>query len=225
MDKNYKVVGTQLDQNIRNKIVNYEYVNFAKLIPRDRVAQEEEQRLQMYLKNGVPYYLPVTNNISIMSFSHWEQAFRVYSAIYTKVHKHRANELLQYGHIIQTVSLFYHWDNVYMYDKDFRIHMSEFPERSWGTILQLAWNLRSKDKGPRPTPYENQKEKARTGSREICRRFNKGRCSYGFCCKYEHRCQHCHKMGHGIHNCRRVENDRKDNKWDSKSPIKKKQNG
>ena len=39
---------------------------------------------------------------------------------------------------------------------------------------------------------------------EPCKRFNKGHCSYGLRCKFDHRCSipKCGKFGHGAHNCR-----------------------
>ena len=210
-DEHYKIIGVHIDQTTKTKILNNEYVDFTKLLPRDRVSQEEDGRVQMIFKNGIPFYIPVNDYQQISSFSRWEQAFRVFSAIYTKEHPHRANELLQYGHIIQTASLTNQWDNVYLYNKDFRIHISEFPNRSWGTILQLAWNLCLKDKSPRVSPVEQQRDRQNKWvNREICRQFNRGWYSYGFRCKYEHRCTYCNKLGHGSYNCRKVDYDRHD---------------
>ena len=39
--------------------------------------------------------------------------------------------------------------------------------------------------------------------REPCRHFNKGRCTYGLSCHYDHRCsvKKCRKFGHGVHIC------------------------
>ena len=36
-----------------------------------------------------------------------------------------------------------------------------------------------------------------------CWKFNKGKCTYGFNCKFDHRCGICNKFDHGAHNCRR----------------------
>ena len=33
-------------------------------------------------------------------------------------------------------------------------------------------------------------------------RFNKGKCTAGLSCKYDHRCLECGKFGHGEHICR-----------------------
>ena len=72
VDENYRVVGAHVDSVTRAKIVNNEYMDFAKLIPRDRVAVEDNHRVQMHIKNGIPYYLPVSESgFTISSFSRW----------------------------------------------------------------------------------------------------------------------------------------------------------
>ena len=40
--------------------------------------------------------------------------------------------------------------------------------------------------------------------REPCHKFNRGRCSFGLSCKYDHHCSvpKCGKFGHGAHVCR-----------------------
>ena len=83
-DEHYKIISTHIDQTTKTKILNNEYVDFAELLPRDRVSQEEDGRVQMIFKNGIPFYVPVNDYQQISSFSRWEQAFRVFSAIYTK---------------------------------------------------------------------------------------------------------------------------------------------
>ena len=39
--------------------------------------------------------------------------------------------------------------------------------------------------------------------KEICHRFNKGLCTAGKSCCYDHRCFECGKFGHGEHICHR----------------------
>ena len=88
--------------------------------------------------------------------------------------------------------------------------MGEYPNRTWGIILQQAWSLRLKEK--HKISYDAHRianlEKLKGGTREICRRFNRGKGNYGIRCKYEHRCSYCFKMGHGIHNCRKAGADK-----------------
>ena len=135
----YMVVGSHLDGSMINKIKNGEYIDFGKLIPQDRVVVEKDQRLEMILKNGHAFYVPVSESSNISNFHKWEQAFRVFSNVYTRFYPDRSTKLIKYNHIIHTISQSYTWENVYMYDKDFRLHMSDHPQRNWNIILQQAW--------------------------------------------------------------------------------------
>ena len=47
VDEQYMVMGSHLDENICKKIINHEYVDFAKLLPRDRVGLEEDQCMEL----------------------------------------------------------------------------------------------------------------------------------------------------------------------------------
>ena len=40
-------------------------------------------------------------------------------------------------------------------------------------------------------------------SKKLCWKYNRGNCTYGFSCKFDHRCGICNKFGHGAHNCRK----------------------
>ena len=212
IDESYIVVGAHLDETAVAKIGRGEYVDFGKLIPRDRVLAEEDGRMEMFVKNGRTYWAPVSNSTNIHNFARWEQAFRVYSNIYCKINPNRAAEMIEYNHIIHTISLAYQWDNVYTYDKEFRLHMSRNPHRSWAIILQQAWSLRLRDRisfnqgqtGGHSQYGNNNRAKVN----EPCRRFNRGRCNFGVNCRYEHKCLICNKFGHGAVTCRRATNDR-----------------
>ena len=145
VDESYIVVGVHLDEATIKKIVEGSYVDFSKLIPRDRVLAEEDTMMEMVVKNGHAFWVLVNVGIQINNFNKWEQAFRVYSNIYCKANPHRSAELIEYNHVIHTISMAYIWENVYMYDKEFRLHMARNPGRSWSIILQQAWSMRLKD--------------------------------------------------------------------------------
>ena len=107
---------------------------------------EEPQRLEMIMKDGHVFWMLVSDHTKINGFGRWEQAFRIFSNIYSQAHPHRSSELLQYSHLIHTASLTYIWDNMYCYDVDFHLHMAMFPSQSWAIILQQAWSLHLKDR-------------------------------------------------------------------------------
>ena len=226
IDKTYVVVGSNLDSQMFEMIQNGDYVEFGKLDPQDRILMEEDQMLGMVICNGRTYYVPVSDVTSISNFQCWEQAFSIYVNIYMKTNAHHSSELIEYNQIIHTASLNFTWENVYLYDKDFRLHMSRNLARNWGIILQQAWSLRLRDhvslsNGSTSNHHNNlfsqSPSKFKEKVHEPCRRYNKGRCSFGSSCKYDHRCSYCMKFGHSILTCHKLIADRECN-------LKKKDN-
>ena len=205
VDQNYFMVAGHVDDTTHCKIIQGEYVDFARLLPRDRVGMVEDNRMELINHNGQAFYVPATdrdNNNSINNFHRWELAFWVFSDIYLQHHPTRTAALIQYNHIIQVASLTYNWDNVYRYDREFRLHIAQNPGRSWGIILQQVWSVTLKDKNH--SNSGGQEGLRSRGRRDICFRFNSGKCTYGAKCKFDHRCGICGKYGHGAHNCRKL---------------------
>ena len=212
IDEGYILVGSHLDGSTIDKIQKGEYVDFGKLVPKDKVLAEDDQRLEIIIKGGRTYYVPVSESTEITSFAKWEQAFRVNSNVYTRTNPHRATELIEYNHIIHTISLTYVWENVYLYDKDFRIHLARHPSRSWSIILQQAWSLRLRDRIHGHSYINSNHNVSNNGNspqnkkkiNEPCKRYNRGKCNFGTSCWYEHRGLFCFKLGHPIISCRKL---------------------
>ena len=158
------------------------------------------------------YWVPMVDKNSINCFEKWDQAFRVYLDVYSGQYPEWTTELIQYGHIIQTASYSYQWENVYLYDREFRKHMERFPSRSWGVILQQAWTMFLKDR-LNSTPQtskangvgNNSGQRKPGARRKLCYPFNDGNCHYGARWKFNHRCSFCDKFGHGAYNCRKAQ--------------------
>ena len=167
--------------------------------------------MELVNKGGFTYFVPVSDREGIAgginSFAKWEQVFRVYSNIYTHYYPDKASELIQYNHIIYTASQSFSWENVYLYDCEFRMHLSNYLQRSWAIILQQAWSMCLKDKLSGAQDFRgyggSNNGGSRRGKKEPCHRFNKGLCMAGTSCKYDHRCtvKTCGKWGHGTHIC------------------------
>ena len=216
IDEDYQMIDAHVDETLKRKIQAFEYVDFGKLISRHRyMCEEDHQRLEIVSKNGQSFLSPVSDRelTNINSFGKWEQAFRVYSNILTAKYPDKASELLQYNHSIHTASATFVWENVYEYDREFRHHIAKHPYRSWRVILQQAWTMLLKDRfrhdGHNNFPRgghggTGSAQQSQNGKREICKRFNRGRCTFGLRCRYEHRCAvpKCGKFGHGAHICR-----------------------
>ena len=219
VDETYMSVASHLEEVLIKKIENGEYVDFAKLIPKDKIVAEDETELKLVMKEGKTYNAPVKESFAITGFGRWEQAFQVFSDIYTRAHPTRAFELVQYNHVIHTASLTYIWSNVYAYDQDFRIHMGKHPGRSWAILLQQSWSMRlqeklsfndfnkqvmGRNKHTNKSPNGNSKESDGT---DACRRYNRGKCNFGSSCRYDHKCSYCFEFGHTILNCRKLKAD------------------
>ena len=189
---------------------------------------DDPQQLEMVSKDGHIFWIPAIDNQKIYNFGRWEQSFRIYSNIYSQAYPNRAAELLQYNHLIHTASLSFVWDNVYKYDIDFRLHMARFPRRNWSIILQQAWSVCLKDRlvkfsntdGNRSANGSSQHHKVvDDGWGNLCKRFNKGKCSFGAGCRFEHRCKYCKKFGHGMHICRKLKADRANANKNVATPV------
>ena len=167
----------------------------------------------------------------ISNYSRWEQAFRVFSDIYTQAYPSRASELIQYNHTIHTASQSYIWDNVYLYDMEVRKHMQLHPSRNWGVILNMAWTLCIKDRhynqskqnyrmqgGSGGGNNSNKPPPSEMKQRKACFDFNSGKCTYGNKCRFDHRCGCCNKYGHGTSTCRKF---LASNNTESKPALKK----
>ena len=117
VDESYLLVAAHVDEQLKRKVLQFKFVDFFRLLPHDRILQQEDQRLTFVNKGGIPYLVPMNDNpASINSYGKWDQAFRVYSDIVTTQYPNKAHELIQYNHVIHTASQTYLWDNVYMYD-------------------------------------------------------------------------------------------------------------
>ena len=182
IDEGYLSVAGHIDESLKKRILQFEYIDFARLLPNDRVIQEDDNRLTLINKGGTPYLIPANETtLGITSYGKWDQAFRIFSDVITSRYPGEAHELIQYNHVIHTASQTYIWDNVYMYDKDFRIHISRNPSHSWAVILQQSWTMRMKDRHNHTHNRTNSNgANGNNGtSKEYCRRFQRGQCHLG----------------------------------------------
>ena len=97
-------------------------------------------------EDGMTYLAPAQDKDNqINEIRRWEQAFRVYAAIYCAANPTRSGEIWQYIYTINTAASMYQWDNVQYYDTVFRQMMSEKPGRSWAKTYVQLWQLALKD--------------------------------------------------------------------------------
>ena len=91
VDEEYAVLGVHIDEMLKRKIVAGKYIEFSRLIPKDQVMLESDNRLEIVTRNGQTFFQPIAERegIGISNIFRWDQVFRVYCNIYTEVHAHR----------------------------------------------------------------------------------------------------------------------------------------
>ena len=201
-----------VDNSLRAKIERGEFIELEKLLPKGKNFSQrfsEDTRMQLVNREGYSYWIPAEKE-KINSVHKWEQAFRIYAAIYSKANPSRAYEIWQYIHVITTAAQSYTWDNVAEYDLTFRQLMSNYPSRHWGKIYNQMWNLAMREPlikfGRTGSSYQNNNVGGGGAGNEsknrekYCWKFNKNKCR-NKSCEWEHRCKYCDGWGHGLYNC------------------------
>ena len=103
-----------------------------------------KQLFQLIAQGTQSYLCPPNDSrggMKINSVKKWDQAFRVYAAIYTQANPTRSSEIWQYVYVIHTAATSNPWDNVAFYDITFRELMASKPWRSWGKTYTQGWNM------------------------------------------------------------------------------------
>ena len=150
-DDDFMHVTCHIDQALREKIGRGEFVDLDRLLPKTRtqIMCNTQDDIEVIRKDGATYVLP--NNGAkesrITNVRRWEQAFRVYAAVYSEVNPSRSSEIWQYVHIINTASVSYAWENIAFYNFTFRQLMERKPYRLWAKIYiyMQMWNLAMTD--------------------------------------------------------------------------------
>ena len=139
-----------IDGALKSKIQNGEYVDLERLLPKDRggcggkIDFEDESKVELVSKCGHTYFKPIKES-QINGLHKWEQAFRVYAAVYTESNPHRCGEIWQYVHTINVTASSYQWHNIAYYNMMFRQLMAYKPQHSWSKIYHQGWNLAMRD--------------------------------------------------------------------------------
>ena len=216
-----------IDPVLKGKIEAGAFVELEKLLPKSRVQiMKDDRKFQLYVQEGETFFAPPDREAKIGSIRRWEQAFRVYAAIYCNVNPSHSAEIWQYVYTINKAAASFAWENVYYYDITFRHLLEKNPQCSWGKTYKQMWNIVMCDpiskqnsqrrsfggessfnsawKGAashtgRATAGNSQSSQL-TKKPKYCWKYNKNR-THDASCDFIHRCSFCDSAGHPILEC------------------------
>ena len=224
-DDEYFHLTCHIDKSLKSKIENGEYVNLEHLLPKRKFFKggSDDSRLEWITRDGMTFLAPVQDrDQKISGIRKWDQAFRIYAAIYCNANPGRAGEVWQYIHLINTAATSYQWDNVAYYDNTFRQMMGECPMRSWAKTYTQLWQLALRDPITKSqnqpwqttnnpggsgssggTPKSGQAGKRKTWRDNCCWTFNRlGKCTKKDC-HFDNRCSYCSAWNHYSNICKK----------------------
>ena len=141
-DDEFFHISCHIDPNIKIKIENGEYIELEKLLPKSGIEHDGDDRMELVNRDGQMYFVSASNKDNkIRNVRRWEQAFRVYAAIYSAANPHRSHEIWQYVYVINSAASCYVWEEVAQYDYMFRQLMSRNPGRSWAVTYTQMWQM------------------------------------------------------------------------------------
>ena len=216
IDDQFFHVTCHIDEPIKVKIERGDFVELDRLLPKTHNVRSEN-KLDLVLHDGQSFFVPVQSESKINGVRKWEQAFRIYAAIYSQANPMRAAEIWQYVHVINTAASAYIWENVSNYDVTFRHLMAANPQWSWAKIYNQMWNIAMREPIPKQSGnfkqgYSNSSaanmSQGQSGGQKqfkkrpnYCWTFNKGNCKDGQKCRFINRCSYCDSPDHGIYIC------------------------
>ena len=124
-DDQFFHVTCHIKSSLKSKIERGDFIELDRLLPKDPSGargsynQYDENKVELVSRGGNTYFKPIKET-QINGLRKWEQAFRVYAAIYTQANPEKAGEIWQYMHVINVAALAYQWSNVASYDVTFR---------------------------------------------------------------------------------------------------------
>ena len=174
-----------VSQQMKEKIWNFEYVDFAQLIRQNsQFYNNTDQKQNIAVENGIlvvstkPSKLRTVDNIDV-----WTEAFSHYSKILIQKHALLAQDLFTYMSVIRGAIVDAPFERVHQYDRQFRLRVSQNHTKSFAQIDGFLW-LQFIAKGAQGTVVT-------ANSSKPCYDYNfKGFCQKSHCI-YRHNCVKC----------------------------------
>ena len=218
-DEEFLQVVSHIEDTIVSKVERGEFIELTKLLLRMRYKNKDRQRVEVVQQDGTKFLAPVDDeaDLKINNVRRWEQAFRVYAAIYTRANPERSVEIWQYIENINRAASTYLWENVAAYDYQFRQLMAKNPRRPWSKTCHELWNLTLLAPLSGKTSIHGMhgnNNGANNGAQQskrketVCWKFNRGSCPFGSNCRFPHKCSYCFSRGHGANTCSKKQGKR-----------------
>lgn len=113
IDDDFFHVTCHIDSSLKTKIQNGEFVDLERLLPREKSigrfesALGDESVMELASRGGQTYFAPARDRVKITGIRKWDQAFRVYAAIYSESNPERVAEIWQYIYVIHRAPTVY----------------------------------------------------------------------------------------------------------------------
>ncbi|CAC5390298.1 unnamed protein product [Mytilus coruscus] len=185
-------LGNNVSSNIRQKILNGEYIDLGCLLSNPVPIDDNSNTL--IIKDGVLQSKPKASTVKINNISRWTDAFLIFIDIYLSSHLGEARGLLKYMSNIRLGASRVPGLGWKRYDEQFRLKKIRMPSCNWGTVDLELWLLFMYD----DNTQNNQNHVTNVYK---CYDYNNGSCTRPNC-HYSHSCLRCT----GIHpsvNCTR----------------------
>ncbi|KAJ3179929.1 hypothetical protein HDU85_004213 [Gaertneriomyces sp. JEL0708] len=143
-----------------------------------------------------------SKGVEIRNYATWITAWGVYKKVHRFLYPTRLSDLDAYQEHINECHEMWSWQVVYEYDKARRLYASDNPHVP---LAQLVGSITSRyliAKTAHSDVVDGAGTDAQRGvDREICRNWNRGRCSKRTNCYYLHECSRCGSANHPALRC------------------------
>ncbi|KAI8998219.1 hypothetical protein BC832DRAFT_565860 [Gaertneriomyces semiglobifer] len=144
-----------------------------------------------------------SKGVAIRNYATWMTAWGVYKKVHRFLYPSRLTDLDAYQEHINECHEMWSWQVVYEYDKARRLYASDNPQVP---LAEWVGSLANRYLIAKATEHSDFDDGAGTDAqravnREICRNWNRGRCSRHTNCFYLHECSRCGSDNHPASRC------------------------
>ena len=197
--------------NIKRRVWVNKYVDFAYLIESDPTEETPYQFVQSTTNPGTLTLAQAKSSCKIDGWVSWNKALQIFTEIYCMKYPNKCMQLLQYSGILNNLSSWFPFDQVYRYDKEFRAELDWHPNKDWHIINTQLWSMalhgvHTLPNQGNPKQYSFKPKNPRRPRVGMDNQFrncfdhNQGGCNCPSC-SFPHVCGRCGSPSHTTPNC------------------------